>query len=174
MIEQLEHESLAELVADILERDVAQLKTYSRVRYVCVQLFRLHTVAALLARLQFEPCTSVVLHGLWEQLSVVYSEILTTPEPSYVSEFSEYKVSIVVLVLYKLQVLSERKRVFLSDGAAVVQRLGAIFVSKNDTLDDVKRFREHNLVSVEQLASQFGMKFSRKATAGSGTGSAAG
>ncbi|KAG7823373.1 hypothetical protein KL919_004247 [Ogataea angusta] len=153
---------------------VAQLKIYSRVSYVCVQQFRLHTVAAILARLQFEPCASVVLHGFWEQLSVVYSEILTTPEPSHVSEFNEYKVSIVALVLYKLQVLSENKRVVLSDSAAVVQRLGAIFVSKNDTLDDLKRFRVQNLVSVEQLAGQYGMSFSRKAETGSGTGSAEG
>ncbi|KAG7807625.1 hypothetical protein KL921_003920 [Ogataea angusta] len=116
----------------------------------------------------------VVLHGFWEQLSVVYSEILTTPEPSHVSEFNEYKVSIVALVLYKLQVLSENKRVVLSDSAAVVQRLGAIFVSKNDTLDDLKRFRVQNLVSVEQLAGQYGMSFSRKAETGSGTGSAEG
>ncbi|KAG7888294.1 hypothetical protein KL936_003506 [Ogataea polymorpha] len=196
MIEQLHHESLADLVADILKREwppgeicvvdlapdlarpvhlprlsVAQLKIYSRVKYVCVQQFKMQTLAAILASLQFEQCASIVLHGLWEQLSVVYSEILTTPEPSYVSEFSEYKLSIVVLVLYKLQILSESKKVVLSDGGAVVERLGAIFVSKNDILDDVKRFRVQNLVSVEQLASQYGISFSKKAEIVSGTGS---
>ncbi|KAH3671096.1 hypothetical protein OGAPHI_000807 [Ogataea philodendri] len=198
MILQLQHDSLLQLVSDAINAklgagpveivdllfnpdnpvklprlSIAQLEIFSTMKYTGVAQFSFQCLFRLLTKLQYTTAATVVVHGLWDQLSLVYSEILTTPEPS-LADFGEYRVSIIVLILYKLKMLAEQKTVVLSDSSAVVDRLGAIFLSQTDQLADLKQFKVSNLVSAEQLARQYGVSISGTAGSGPDTGSAAG
>ncbi|QPG74013.1 hypothetical protein FOA43_001330 [Brettanomyces nanus] len=99
----------------------------------------------------------MVINGLCEHLSIVYSKILSKIDENQLSiqDFQGYSVSQVILVFNKMQRLNKMGvEVVINDPKAVVDRLDHILFSRSKGFGMVKDFKEFdrdNLVSLGDL-----------------------